>query len=97
MDGELISETPSLALRTLMNFFNINVQDEEIRKAVESDAASHHSKKPAKTYNAEQRSLDLSKWELSYGKEASEAIEWASSLAASIGLRVGEGPVVELS
>lgn len=95
MNGNLISSSPSSALRTVMDFFSIDVSDEDIKKAVESDASSHHSKRPAKEYNAGQRSRDLLEWERSYGREASEALEWASALAASIGLRIGEGPVVE--
>ena len=97
MNGETISMDPSSALRSLMDFFRIPVHDDVIRRAVESDASSHHSKKPSKKYSAEQRSLDLLEWERSYGEEASDAIEWASRLAAKIGLRIGEGPVVELS
>jgi hypothetical protein len=97
MDGDLISSSPSSALRTVMEFFSTPVSDEDIKRAVESDASSHHSKRPAKKYSADQRSLDLLDWEQSYGREASEALEWASRLAAGIGLRVGDGPVVELS
>jgi hypothetical protein len=93
----LISSNPSSALRTVMEFFSTPVSDEDIKRAVESDASSHHSKRPAKKYSADQRSLDLLDWEQSYGREASEALEWASRLAAGIGLRVGDGPVVELS
>jgi hypothetical protein len=97
LNGDLISSSPSFALRRLMDFFNIDVRDEEIRKAVESNASSHHSKRPDEEYSAESRSLDLIEWERSYGEEASAAVEWASELAASIGLRIGEGPVVEES
>jgi hypothetical protein len=79
-----------------MDFFKIDVRDEEIRKAVESDASSHHSKRPDEKYSAESRSLDLFEWERSYGEEVSAAVEWSSELAATIGLRVGEGPVVEV-
>ena len=80
-----------------MDFFNIEVCDEDIKRAVQSDAASHHSKRPAEKYSAEERSHDLFEWERTYGKEASEAVEWASELAANIGLWIGEGPVVEVS
>jgi hypothetical protein len=97
MNGDLISSNPSFVLRAIMDFFNIGVHDVDIKRAVESDASSHHSKRPAKKYSAENRSRDLFEWERSYGEEASEAVEWASELAASIGLRVGEGPVVERS
>lgn len=97
MNGDLISSNPSFALRTLMDFFNIDVDNDDIKRAVESDASSHHSKRPAEKYSAERRSLDLSEWERSYGEEASEAIEWASALASSIGLQIGDGPVVGLS
>lgn len=97
MDGDQISSNPSVALRTLMDFFAVPVLDEDIQRAVESDASSHHSKRPNTKYSAEQRSLDLSEWERSYSEEAKEAIEWASVLAGSIGLVVGQGPVIELN
>ena len=97
MDGDQISSDPARALRTLLDFFRIDVADEDIERVVQSDASSHHSKRPREEYSAESRSLDLSEWEKSYGKEASEAIEWASALASGIGLQVGEGPVVEMS
>lgn len=96
LNGDLISSNPSFALRRLMDFFNIDVRDEEITKAVESDASSHHSKRPDEKYSQESRSHDLAEWERLYGEEASAAVEWLSELAAKIGLRVGEGPVVEV-
>jgi len=97
MDGDRISSDPSLALRELMNFFNVEVADDDIKRAVESGASSHHSKRPREEYSAYSRSKDLVEWERSYGEEASEATRWASELAASIGLQIGDGPVIELS
>src|SRR6185437_3634744 len=77
MNGDFISANPSAALHTLLSFFDIQVQNEDIQRVVESDASSHHSKRPSEKYSAEDRSLDLSDWERSYGREASEAVEWA--------------------
>jgi hypothetical protein len=97
VNGDQISSNPSVTLRKVMDFFEIHAEDEDIQKAVQSDASSHHSKRPGEKYSAEDRSHDLSEWERSYGREASEAVEWASELAARLGFGIGEGPVVELN
>ena len=96
MDGNFVSAHPLSALRRLAHFFNLDVDEDVLTRAVESDAASKHSKRQKTDYSAEARARDLVEWERSYGQDTSHALRWANKVANRLNLSIGDGPVVEL-
>jgi hypothetical protein len=93
LDGEHVSQSPAEALSRVLSFFEVPVQPEEVTRIANSEAASHHSKRPKTHYDASARHTDLLDWEKRFGDQTDRAIEWAAGIAEKLALGRIDGAV----
>ncbi len=93
LNGENVSDSPELALRRVLSFFEVPLESDKIMQIANSETASRHSKRPGNRYDAAERQADLLDWEQRFGDEADRTIEWATVLAHELQLGRIDGPV----
>ena len=78
LEGEMVAESPGLAIPAVMAKCGIHLQDEQLKFLIDHPDVRRYSKDLSKPYDAASRRQEIAELEKQWGNEADAAIDWAS-------------------
>lgn len=79
VDGDDLSDHPKRALPSILEFCGLRVNEEQLKSLLEHPTIHLHAKDRFRTYDAASRRRELAGLDVTWGREADEGINWASS------------------
>src|ERR1051326_3864586 len=85
MNGDIVAETPSKALKSAVDFWSWPVEEDQMTRVLADPMASNYSKYKGEShpYDATERRKDLARWEELFLEEVEQGVTWATTVTGS--------------